>query len=155
MPTEADPIHPAMTEQEAAFEADRIIADFVTSYRDKTPVPRHGTAPPVAQPGRPPMSQKAVDLSTLMLSASAATIPPGAIAIGAMVASGYANPTVIGMICAAPAFVAVPIFAVARLLRGAKDAVPDVHHHHYTGPVDQRTVHSRTRGLWARTNNQQ
>ncbi len=40
-------------------------------------------------------------------------------------------------------------------MKRAKDATPDVHHHHYTGPVDQRTVHSRTRGVWAKTTNQQ
>lgn len=126
-----------------------------TTFRDDTPLPAIGPAPPVPQPGRPPMSQKAVDLSTVMLSASVATIPPGAIAIGVMLASGYANPTVIGMICAAPAAVAVPIFAFARLLRSAKDAAPTEIHQHYTGTViqDQRTTHTSTHGVWARTNN--
>jgi hypothetical protein len=141
-----------LSEEVVKEHADRLIA---TAFRDDTPVPQYGTTPPVPQPGRPPMSQKAVDISTIMLSASAATIPPGAIAVGVMLASGYANPTVIGMICAAPAFVAVPIFAVARLLRGAKEAAPDVHHHHYNAPVDQRHTHSSTRGVWAKTNNQQ
>jgi hypothetical protein len=141
-----------LSEEVAKEHADRLIA---TAFRDETPLPQYGATPPVPQPGRPPMSQKAVDLSTVMLSASVATIPPGAIAIGAMLASGYANPTVIGMICAAPAAIAVPIFAVARLLRGVKDATPDVHHHHYSGHVDQRTVQTKTTGLWARTNNQQ
>jgi hypothetical protein len=127
--------------------------DGITSYRDDTPVPRHGTAPPVAQPGRPPMSQRAVDASTIMLSASAATIPPGAVAVGVMLASGYADPIVIGMICAAPAAVAIPIIALARLLRGARPA-GDVHHH-YEGTVHQQTVHSSNRGVWARNDNRQ
>ncbi|NUP35998.1 MAG: hypothetical protein HOY76_02985 [Streptomyces sp.] len=147
-----EPLIPASEEVTAKEDADRLIT---TAFRDDTPLPRCGTTPPVPQPGRPPMSQKAVDLSTVMLSASVATIPPGGIAIAAMIASGYADPTVIGMICAAPAAIALPIFAIARLLRGAKEAAPDVHHHHYTGPVDQRTLHSSTRGLWAKTNNQQ
>lgn len=112
-----------------------------------------GTAPPVAQPGRPPMSQRAVDASTIMLSASAATIPPGAIAVGVMLASGYADPIVIGMICAAPAAVAVPIIALARLLRGSRPE-PEVHHH-YEGTVHQQTVHSSNRGVWAKTDNRQ
>lgn len=124
-----------------------------TSFRDPTEPPAHGTAPPVAQPGRPPMSQRAVDASTVMLSASAATLPPGAIAIGVMLASGYADPVVIGMICAAPAIIAVPIIAVARLLRAAKPE-PDVHQH-FHGTVHQQTTHSSTRGVWARTDNRQ
>ncbi|MFI8439952.1 hypothetical protein ACIGKG_04950 [Streptomyces rochei] len=141
-----------MSEEVATETAREIIA---TAFRDNTPVPRHGDTPPVPQPGRPPMSQKAVDASTVMLSASVATIPPGALAIGVMLASGYADPVVIGMIAAAPAALAVPILAIARLLRGAKPA-PDIHHH-YEGTVyqDQRTVTSSTRGVWAKTNNQQ
>jgi hypothetical protein len=129
------------------------VDEIPTSYRNTDPVPAVGAAPPVAQPGRPPMSQRAVDASTVMLSASAATLPPGAIAIGVMLASGYADPVVIGMICAAPAVIAVPIIAVARLLRAAKPE-PDVHHH-YNGPVHQQTTHSSTRGVWARTDNRQ
>jgi len=68
-----------------------------------------------------------------------------------MLASGYADPTVIGMICAAPAIAAVPILAIARLLRGAQPA-PDIHHH-YNGPVHQQTTHTETRGVWAKTTN--
>ncbi|MEU0847716.1 hypothetical protein ABZ387_07075 [Streptomyces flaveolus] len=147
-----EPLIPASEEVAAKEQTDRLIA---TAFHDPTPVPQYGTTPPVPQPGRPPMSQKAVDASTVMLSASVATIPPGALAIGVMLASGYADPVVIGMIAAAPAALAVPILAIARLLRGAKPA-PDVHHH-YEGPVyqDQRNVHSSTRGVWAKTNNQQ
>lgn len=150
MPTETNP---AMTDAEAAIEARRIITDFATAYRDHTPVPHVGATPPVPQPGRPPMSQGAVDASTVMLSAGVASLPVGAVAIGVLLASGHADPTVIGMICAAPAALAVPILAIARLVRGAKPE-PDVHHH-YSGPVDQRHVHTTTRGVWAKTNNQQ
>lgn len=153
MHTEADPTARVMTEQEAEKQAQQIIADFVTSYRNNDPIPAVGAAPPVAQPGRPPMSQRAVDASTVMLSASVATLPPGAIVVGVMLASGYADPVVIGMICAAPAVLAVPIFAVARLVRGAKP-VPDVHQH-FHGTVHQQTTHSSTRGVWAKTTNQQ
>lgn len=137
-------------EEKEATESARLIE---TAYRDDTPTPAYGTAPPVPQPGRPPMSQRAVDASTVMLSASVATLPPGAIAIGVMLASGYADPVVIGMICAAPAVVAVPILAIARLLRGAKPE-PEVHQH-FHGTVHQQTTHSSTRGVWARTDNQQ
>jgi hypothetical protein len=154
MPTETNPV---MTDTEAATEARRIIAEFATSYRDHSPVPTVGTAPPVPQPGIPPMSARTTEITRAVMYASLATVPPGLIAVAVMVASEHANPTVIGMICAAPAAIAVPILALARLFRSAKEAEPDVHLHNYSGPVyqDQRNVHSSTRGVWAKTNNQQ
>lgn len=129
--------------------------EIPTRYLDETPVPLIGSAPPVAQPGIPPMSQRASDISRLMLYGGAATVPPGLIAIGLLIASENANPTVIAWICAAPAALAVPILTLARLLRRAKDAAPDEIHNHYEGPVyqDQREVHTSTRGVWAKTNN--
>lgn len=141
-------------------EAARLLAaldELPTAHRDMTPLPPIGNAEPVPQPGRPPMSQKATDISTMMLTAGVATVPPGLIAIGVLLASGQANPTVVAWICAAPAAVAIPILAVARLIRRGKEAAPDVHHHHYAGPVtqDQRHVHTSTRGVWAKTTNQQ
>jgi hypothetical protein len=141
--------------QTTPTEADRIEAARLieTAFRDDTPLPRHGSAAPVPQPGRPPMSQRAVDASTVMLSASVATLPPGAIAVGVMLASGYADPVVIGMICTAPAVLAVPIFAIARALRGARPE-PEVHQHYY-GNVTHQTTHSSNTGLWARTDNRQ
>jgi hypothetical protein len=128
----------------------RIERPDVPSWQDG---PRIGTTPPVAQPGIPPMGQQATDIGRAALYCSLATVPPGLIAIGIMVASQHADPTVIGMICAAPAALAVPILAIARLIRGAQPE-PDIHHH-YNGNVDQRHVHTTTRGVWAKTNNQQ
>ncbi|ELP69164.1 hypothetical protein STRTUCAR8_07488 [Streptomyces turgidiscabies Car8] len=45
------------------------------------------------------------------------------------------------------------VLALARLAGHAKPA-PDIHHQ-YEGPVyqDQRNVHTRTTGVWAKTNN--
>ncbi|MEW2415310.1 hypothetical protein AB0953_16565 [Streptomyces sp. NPDC046866] len=125
-----------------------------TSYRDTSLLPAVGDTPPIPQPGRPPMSQKATDASVLMLTAGLATVPPGLIAIGVLIASDYADPTVIGMFCAAPAVIALPILAVARLLRGAQ-GIGGEHHHHYNGPVSQQhhTVSTQTRGLVAKTIN--
>ncbi|MCY0959966.1 hypothetical protein [Streptomyces sp. H27-H5] len=142
-------------------EADRLIAAVnealatPTAYRDPTPIPAVGPTPPVAQPGRPPMSQRATDASAFMLAAGAATVPPGLIAIGLLVASDYANPTVIAMICAAPAVIAVPVLAIARLLARAKEVMPAEQHNYYSGPVHQenRTVNAETRGLFAKTIN--
>jgi H+/gluconate symporter-like permease len=103
------------------------------------------------------MSKKTTETARAVMFCSLATVPPGLIAVAVMVASEHANPTVIGMICAAPAAIAVPILALARLLRRAEQAAPAEIHQTYTGTVyqDQRNVHTTTRGVWARTNNQQ
>jgi hypothetical protein len=101
------------------------------------------------------MSQRAVDASALMLSGGVATVLVSGSASLVLAASGIADPTVIGICAAAPIAVAVPIIAVTRLLKRAKTVLPEEHHHHYNAPVDQRTLNSHTRGLWARTNNQQ
>lgn len=152
MPAETNPIRTHMTDAEAASEAQRIIADFATSYRDATPIPRHGTAPPVAQPGRPPMSAKAVDDTARMLGASVLIATTGGATTAILWASGYADPTVIALVFGAPTAL---VLALGRLVKRARPE-PDIHHH-YEGPVyqDQRNVHSHTRGVWARTNNQQ
>ncbi|MGQ4514858.1 hypothetical protein [Streptomyces sp. DW26H14] len=148
-----------MTEQEAEREARRILDDLYrpapaapTAYRDDTPAPAYGDAVPVTQPGRPPMSQGATDASMLMLTGGAATSMVGGTAAVVMYASQFANPVVCAVVFGAPAAL---VLALGRLARRAKPA-PDVHHH-YQGPVyqDQRNVHSTTRGVWAKTNNQQ
>ncbi|MGW5651827.1 hypothetical protein [Streptomyces humi] len=150
-----------MSDDVAAAEAARIIADAYkpapetpTAYRDDTPLPRFGDTPPVAQQGTPPMSQRAVDTGRLMLTAGLSTVPPGLIAIGVLVASRHADPTVIGMICAAPAVIAVPILALARLFTRVAETVPDEHHHHYNGPVRQENTTTKTYGLIAQTRNE-
>lgn len=147
----------AIEEQAAQFLAavNAIAAEQPTAFRDHSPVPAVGATPPIAQPGRPPMSQKAVDASTLMLSAGAASLPLGAATIGIMLASGHADPTVIAVICAAPTTL---VLALARLMRRTKEtvaAVPTEHHHHYSGTVRQeyRSVHNETRGFGRSTTN--
>jgi hypothetical protein len=150
MTTEADRLA-------ARQQAEQILAALndlptPTSYRDDSPLPAVGSAPPVPQPGRPPMSQKATDTSALMLSGSVLTLATGGAASAVLWASGYADPTVIGLIAAAPVAVAIPIYALARLVKAAATATPPEHHHHYTGPVHQQTVHNQTR-LWGKTTN--
>ncbi|KOV93885.1 hypothetical protein [Streptomyces sp. NRRL B-3648] len=143
-----------MSDDEATVEARRIIADAYrpTVYRDDTPVPVYGHTPPVAQPGRPPMSQGATDASVLMLAGGATTAMVGGTAAVLMYVSQFADPVVCGLIFGAPTAL---VLALARLVKRAKPG-PDVHHH-YTGPVyqDQRNVHTTTRGVWAKTTNQQ
>ncbi|MEV8546152.1 hypothetical protein [Streptomyces sp. NPDC051572] len=156
---ETTPQDAAMSDTDAAVEAARIIADAYrpapatpTAYRDTTPLPARGDAPPVPQPGRPPMSQGATDASALMLAGGATTAMVGGTAAVLMYVSQYADPLVCGLVFGAPTAL---VLALARLLKGAKPA-PEIHQH-YDGPVyqDQRNVHSRTTGVWAKTNNQQ
>ena len=148
-----------MSDDVAAAEAARIIADAYrpatatpTAYRDDTPLPARGDAPPVVQPGRPPMSQGATDASVLMLAGGATTAMVGGTAAVVMWVSQFADPVVCGLVFGAPTAL---VLSLARLAGRAKPA-PDIHHH-YEGPVyqDQRNVHSRTTGVWARTNNEQ
>ncbi|RCH70478.1 hypothetical protein DT019_03035 [Streptomyces sp. SDr-06] len=150
----------------AAVEA-ALAEGLQTSYRTADPTvpswtdgPQIGTALPVPQPGIPPMSQRSTDIGRTALFCGVATVPPGLILIGTLLASGQANPTVVAWICAAPAAVAVPILAIARLIRGATEAgeaAPAEVHNHFNGDahVHQDQRQSKTIGVWAKTNNQQ
>lgn len=125
-----------------------------TSYHDDTPLPVVGITPPVAQPGRPPMSQKATDASALMLSAGVASLPIGGMTALVVYTLGHADPVSLGIGAAAPLALTLPILALSRLIhRGKPD--PEVHHH-YEGTVvqDYSQVTTNTRGVWARTRNQ-
>jgi hypothetical protein len=121
-----------------------------TSYRDDNPIPAIGSAPPVLQPGRPAMSQGATDASVMMLAGGATTVMVGGTAAVLMYVSQFADPIVCALVFGAPTAL---VLAISRLVKRAKPE-PDVHHH-YSGPVDQRHVQTTTRGVWAKTNNQQ
>ncbi|HEX5541966.1 MAG TPA: hypothetical protein VFX60_10480 [Micromonospora sp.] len=112
-----------------------------------------GNTPPVPQEGRPPMSQKAVDVSTMMLAAGAASVPIGGSVSLVLYTLGHVDPASLAIGAAAPVALVLAVGAMLRRLAGVRTE----HHHHYTGPVyqDQRNVHSSTRGLWAKTTNQQ
>ncbi|MGW0763740.1 hypothetical protein ACWD1Y_46070 [Streptomyces sp. NPDC002814] len=142
-----------MTEAEAAAEARRIITDAYrpTAYRDDSPVPAYGATPPVAQPGRPPMSQGATDASVLMLAGGATVSMIGLTTSVLMYVSQFADPVVCAIVFGAPTAL---VLALARFAKRAKPA-PAIHQH-YTGPVhqDHRNVRTTTRGVWAKTNNQ-
>ncbi|MFJ3193750.1 hypothetical protein ACIQKE_36335 [Streptomyces griseoviridis] len=151
------PMSDTMSDTEAAVEASRLIADAYrpaphtpTAYRDTTPLPTRGTTEPVAQPGRPPMSQGATDASVLMLAGGATTAMVGGTAAVLLYVSQYADPLVCSLVFGAPTAL---VLALARLATRTRPT-PDVHHH-YEGTVhqDQRTAVTRTTGVWARTNN--
>lgn len=124
------------------------------SHKDGT---RIGTAPPVPQPGRPPMSQGATDASALMLSGGVASVLVGGAVSLVMVTSGHADPVVCGIVFGSPAVLAL---AASRLLKRAKqvvEAAPPEIHNHYNGDVhqDQRSVQSRNTGVWVKNDNRQ
>ncbi|WP_405647282.1 hypothetical protein [Streptomyces sp. NBC_00019] len=148
------PTDAGLSAAQAETEARRIIDDVYrpTAYRDTTPLPARGDAPPVVQPGRAPMSQGATDASVLMLAGGTATAMVGGTAAVLMYVSQFADPIVCGLVFGAPTAL---VLALARLAQRARPA-PEVHQH-YTGTVhqDQRNVHTTTRGVWAKTNNRQ
>ncbi|MFF4848773.1 hypothetical protein [Streptomyces sp. NPDC001194] len=129
----------------------------VTAYRDTSLLPATGTALPVPQPGRPPMSQKATDASALMLAAGVASLPIGGATSLVLYTLGHVNPAALAIGAAAPVAL---ILAVGSLVRAASRGVQGIgaeHHHHYNGPVSQEhhTVSTQTRGLFAKTINKQ
>ncbi|MER7841821.1 hypothetical protein ABTY98_39530 [Streptomyces sp. NPDC096040] len=136
----ARPLSPA-TE---AAEAERLITEAyspgttptvpaVTSYRDNTPLPAYGTTPPVAQPGRPPMSQRATDISGVMLAGSVASVPVGGISCLVLWTLGSVDPVNLAIGGLTP----VGILLAASALLSRLKSVHTEHHHHYSGPVHQ------------------
>ncbi|MFF8659478.1 hypothetical protein [Streptomyces huasconensis] len=150
-----DPAVP-MSEEVAEQTAKQIInaAYQPTSFRDDRPLPQYGPTPPVPQPGRPPMSSKAVDDTARMLGASILVATSGGSATAVLWASGHANPLVVALVFGAPTAL---VLAMGRLARKARQPMPPEIHNHIAGDLyqDQRNVHSRTSGVWAKTNNQQ
>ncbi|MFB8044157.1 hypothetical protein ACFC8F_23085 [Streptomyces hydrogenans] len=160
--TDRTPARP-LTDTEAAARAEELLAEWASrpapsSYRDETPVPSYGDAAPVAQPGRPPMSQKATDASALMLSGSVAALSVGGSVSLVLFALDQIEPLTLAIGAAGPVAL---VLAVGSLLRSAGRAKADAaaatttHHHHYAGPVQQTNtaVSSTTRGMFARTRN--
>lgn len=147
---------PAVNEQAQKLvdAVNEALAEQATSYRDDTPLPVTGTAPPVAQPGRPPMSQGATDASVLMLAGGATTTMIGGTTAVVMYVSQYANPVVCGIVFGAPAVLAL---ALGRLAKRAKGVLPDEHHHHYEGPVyqDHHSTTNQTKAVIAKTTTNQ
>ncbi|MER5873398.1 hypothetical protein [Streptomyces sp. NPDC002044] len=147
-----------LSADEADARARQLITEAYappTSHRDETPLPAYGPTPPVAQPGRPPMSQKATDASALMLSGSVAALSVGGATSLVLFTLGQVDPTTLAVAGAGPVAL---VLAVGSLLRSAGRAKADAHtehHHHYNGPVRQEstTVSSTTKGLFAKNRN--
>jgi hypothetical protein len=140
--------------------AVRVPDTAIPSWKDG---PRIGTTPPVTdQPGarRPPMSQRAVDLNTTILSTSVVIAVTGGSTAAVLAASSLANSTVIAWICGAviavPVALALPVLALKALMKSAKEVVqaaPPEIHQHYSGPITQtnQTINADSHGLIAIT----
>ena len=142
---------PAAPSEADRAEAARLLAaidEIPTAHRDTSPLPQYGPTPPVPQPGRPPMSQKAVDASGVMLAGSVASVPLGGMTCLVLYTLDQVDPVSLAIGATAPVAL---VLALARLLRGARPE-PEVHQH-YTGPVTQHTTRTETRGVWAKTIN--
>ncbi|WP_432089687.1 hypothetical protein [Streptomyces sp. bgisy095] len=127
-----------------------------TAHRDTTPLPAVGTALPVAQPGRAPMSQRATDASVMMLAAGGGTLMAGGGVGVALWALADVDPLALALVGGASVSV---LLALSRLVRrvgqAAGQTAPTTHVYNVTGPVDARQEHHTTapttRGLIART----
>lgn len=148
--------------RQVAAAVDEVYGQPATSVRvDDPEIPswkdgsRIGTAPPVAQPGRTPMSQGATDASVLMLAGGASTAMVGGTAATIMYVSQYADLAVCAVVFGAPAVLVLAIGRLVGRVKATVEAAPPTIHQHYTGNVvqDSRTVHTDTRGLWAKTTN--
>jgi hypothetical protein len=141
-------------------ETRKILDEIETVYSKSVPtsvrveeVP-HPAPPAVQQPGRPPMSPRATGVSVMLVAGGFFSLCLGAATSMVLYFSQAANETVVITLCAAPPAVFLSLGALVKKIR---KAMPDEHHHHYEAPVfqDQRTTHTETRGVWARTNNTQ
>ncbi|WP_328565284.1 hypothetical protein [Streptomyces coelicoflavus] len=147
-----------LTESEAADRARQLIDEAYkpTSFRDETPVPQYGQTPPVAQPGRPPMSQRATDLSGLMLSGSVAALSVGGATSLVLYTLGQVDPVTLAVGGAGPVALVLAVGSLIRSVGRAKQDMHTEHHHHYQGGVVQNTTHvdQTTKGVFANTRNQ-
>ncbi|MGW2594784.1 hypothetical protein ACWCXC_31585 [Streptomyces sp. NPDC001515] len=122
-----------------------------TAFRDDTPLPVVGTAPPVPQPGQPPMSQWAVDASGVMKAIAVTSLPVG----GALWIVGQVDPLTLGIMCGSPVALALAVGRLVARIKATDEAAPAPTHNHYYGTVtqDSRNITSTTRGVIANNRN--
>jgi hypothetical protein len=148
----APPEPPATTGQATNPLTDAVIRAAVDNAIHEAR--RDGTAPAAQKPERPAMSQKATDDSVRMIAFGGMSLMVCAGGGIVMVASDFADPTVIGVSLGGLAALAL---AIGRILGRAKGVLPDEIHQTYTGTVyqDQRNVDSKNYGVWVKNTNEQ
>jgi len=153
--TANDLLHSIETAMQDA--AQRIAAEqtprIPTFYKDPTETPQIGTAPPVMQPGRAPMSQKAADATGLILAVGiAAPLIGGGFAL-AMWGTSLANFKVIGAIAGGVIGIALAVKSLLGSARDVVEAAPPTIHQHFDGAVvhqDHSTHEHKSSGVWVR-----
>ncbi|MDG9709694.1 hypothetical protein [Streptomyces sp. DH10] len=151
------------------FESVRLIAEGLsettptaTRWSDGVPAPTKrtvGDAAPFAQPGRPPMSEKATDHAILVIVYTWGSLPVGGAISLVLWRLSSITPTqlTIAGLSAAGVFIAIGAAArmIGRAFRDGASALPDHTVNQYTGTVyvQHTELHTETRGF-GRTNNQ-
>lgn len=141
-----------------AYESARLIEEALadttptaTHYRDTTP-PRPTGAPPMPQPGRPAMSQRATDASALMLTGGAGTLLAGGGVSLTLWALSNVSPTVLAIAGLAPTVLVVSagvlVKVAGRAAREVAEATPTETHHHYEGPTTVQQTEVRSEARW-------
>ncbi|WP_020135073.1 hypothetical protein [Streptomyces sp. 351MFTsu5.1] len=142
------PEPPATTGQAPNPLADAVIQAAIDNAIHEAR--RTGTAPPAPRPERPAMSQKATDDSVRMIAFGGMSLMVCTGGGIVMIASDFADPTVIGVSLGG---LAALTLAIARLIRRAGEAAPTEIHQTYTGPVHHDTRITQTRAVWSKTTN--
>lgn len=168
------PKHPEPTDRaevtKLANAVDEALAAAMPTRYDNPDLPSHkdgpqiGGTPPVAQPDSRIAPQWAVGVAVASIGVGAGVTGLGCAAWlvlkgMSLVIHSLESVTLLGVLAVATPFAgfAMAATAVGGLISKAKKATPTEIHQTYTGPVyqDQRNVHTSTRGVWAKTTNQQ
>lgn len=128
--------------------AVRIDDPAIPSHRDG---PRIGDTPPVPQPGIPPMSATAVDTSVKMIAGGFLSLCLGGAVSLVLYTSGKADPTVVGLMAAAPP---AAFLSLKALIKGVKRAaMPEIHNHIHNGPAYHENHIDQRRSITSKTIN--
>lgn len=161
-PTDTD----GQREQTAQEIADALIAavnqampKVPTHLEDGGQASKIPTPPPVDQPGSPPMTPRETQIGRVALYGGAGISLPILSGAVFMVATEHANPEVIAWCAGGMTSLALLVATFGYLVKRIVAAAPPPEiHNHYEGSTihqDQRNIHSRTSGVWARSSNQQ
>jgi hypothetical protein len=165
MPAQPEPTDRAEIQKLANAVEEALTKEMRTSYRDdSSDLPswrdgsRIGNTPPVQQPDSRIAPQWAVGIAVASVGVGAGATGLGCAAW--LLFKGLSLVSVPGLerfalIVIAPfAGAAMVVTAIGAAIGKARTTITTIHNHN-SGPVDQREIHTKTTGVWAKTNNQQ